>query len=73
MIENFRNNTFYDIILESVISYTNKFKELLSEIDSPISIDISNIEGKNIETRNNYFGLSKDNDSISFVPDKKFQ
>ena len=68
-----RSDLFYDVILESIVVYKDKFKDILSEMETPLSKEILNIERKDIETRNNYFTPTKSNDSIGFIPDRKYQ
>ena len=68
-----RSNLFYDIVLESMVIYKEKFKELLREMGGPMAKQILGLEGKDVETRNNFFGLAAKNDAITFVQDRKYQ
>lgn len=68
-----RSNLFYDVILESIVIYKDRFKELLKEMGTPMAKEILGLQKKDVETRNNNFDLTSSNDSISFVPDRKFQ
>lgn len=62
------------LILESEVVFSKNFKKVLSEIDHPISDKLKDVENKDLDTRNNFFDVSlDDNSKISFMPDSKGQ
>lgn len=60
------------MINESEVVFSNKFKSLLRDIDSPISKSLAEIETKDIKVASNYFDIS-DKETISFIADRKAQ
>ena len=67
-------NESLELILESDVIFSDKFRKALTKIDHPISKALLDTENKDITTQSNYFDidLSK-NDKISFTPDRKAQ
>jgi hypothetical protein len=61
------------MINESNIVYSNKFRSLLKDIDSPVAKAISDIENKDIKVASNYFDISDNKETISFTADRKAQ
>ena len=72
-------NEHYEFLIEKAISminesevvYSPKFKKLLKMIDSPISQYLLELENKDLQVLNNYFDLSDNKESISFITDRK--
>ena len=63
-----------EFLLESDVVYSEKFRKVISNIPSPISNKLLEIENKDLPVRSNYFDIIKDkNDSITFLPDRKAQ
>lgn len=63
-----------DLILESDVVYSDKFRLALSKIENPISKSLLGIENKDLDVRSNYFDLLMDkNDTVSFIPDRRAQ
>ena len=63
-----------EFLLESDVVYSDKFRKVISNIKSPISSKLLEIENKDLPVRSNYFDLLKDkNDTITFLPDRKAQ
>jgi hypothetical protein len=61
------------LILESDVVYSDKFRNILSNIDTEISKKLIEIENKDLPVSSNYFDISSKNNMISFIPDKKVQ
>jgi len=61
------------LILESNIIYSDDFRKILSDISSPISQELLNIENKDFKVSSNFFDVSDTKDSITFIPDRKAQ
>lgn len=67
-------NESFELILESDVIYSDKFRLALSKIDSDISKSLLGIENKDLTVRSNYFDIVNDrNDSVSFIPDARAQ
>ena len=63
-----------DLILESDVVYSDKFRKVVSSIDSPIAKKIIEIENTDLPVRANYFDIVPGkNDSITFLNDRKAQ
>lgn len=61
------------MINESEVIYSQKFKKLLKDIDSPISNHLIGIENKDLNVTSNYFDVSDSKDTFSFIADRKAQ
>lgn len=61
------------MINESEVTYSNRFRKILSNIKSVVSDNLISIENKDIDVVSNYFDLSDNKESISFIPDKRAQ
>jgi len=72
MLKKYDNFLFESLILESIVFYSDKFKTILKDIDSPVSKAIQDLETKDIEVANNYLDVDT-KDTISFIPDRKAQ
>lgn len=59
------------MINESEVVYSSKFRKLLTEIESPIAKALSEIENQDLKVTNNYFDISDNKDTVSFISDKK--
>ncbi len=59
------------MINESEVVYSDKFRKLLKDIDSPIAKKLSEIEKKDINVSSNYFDISDNKDSITFISDRR--
>jgi hypothetical protein len=61
-----------ELLLEANIKYTDKFKGILDEIDSPISTKLKQLSGKEVDVNTNYIDINtKSKDTILFTPDSK--
>jgi hypothetical protein len=67
-------NESLELILESDVVFSDKFRKALAKIDHPIAKALLDTENKDVTTQTNYFDidLSK-NDVVSFTPDRKAQ
>lgn len=61
------------MINESEVVYSTKFRKLLRDMDSPVSKYLSEIENMDIKVASNYFDISDNKDTISFIADRKAQ
>lgn len=66
-------NKVASMVNESIIVYSKKLRKLLKDIDSPISKFLIEIENKDIDVASNYFDISDNKDTISFISDRKAQ
>jgi hypothetical protein len=67
-------NESMELILESDIVYSDKFRLALSKIENPLSKTLLGIENKDLDVRSNYFDILMDkNDTVSFIPDRRAQ
>ena len=55
------------LILESIVYYSDKFKKILSTIDSPVSKTLLDMESKDLDIVNNYID-TVDREQFSFIP-----
>jgi hypothetical protein len=60
----------YDLILESKVYLSEKFKEILQKIESPIAKVILDAEGEDKPVRDNWFDVV-DKETLSFIADAK--
>jgi hypothetical protein len=61
-----------ELLLEANIEYTDKFKDILRSIDSPISTKLYRLTGKEVDINTNYIDIDTDKkDVILFTPDNK--
>jgi len=58
------------LILESIVYYSDKFKKILSTIDSPVAKTLLDMESKDLDIVNNYLDIV-DREQISFIPDRR--
>lgn len=70
MLNRYSDFLFESILLESIVVYSDKFKELLKEVDSPVATAILDLESKDLDVANNYIDI-KDKEQISFIADRK--
>lgn len=66
----YKDFLFESLILESIVVYSSKFKDILKDIDSPVAKAILDIESKDLDIANNYLDIN-DKDTISFITDRK--
>lgn len=60
-----------EMMLESQLTFSNQFLNILKQINTPLSNKIMALSKKDINTRYNYIDVSKDNDSVTFIADAK--
>jgi hypothetical protein len=70
MLRKYNEFLFESLILESIVVYSDKFRKILSEIDSPVSQALKEVETKDLDVANNYLDIN-DKDTISFITDRK--
>jgi hypothetical protein len=70
MFTKYSDFLFESIVLESVVVYSDKFKNLLKEIDSPVATALLDLQSKDLDLANNYLDVL-DKEQISFILDRK--
>jgi hypothetical protein len=70
---NYRNFIKSLLITESKLIYSDKLKQILKKVDSPISSRLLEIEGEDIPVTNNYFDIADNKNQITFTSDRKAQ
>ena len=60
------------LLLESIVVYSTKFRKLVSDIDSPVSKAILDMESQDFEIANNYLD-TLDRDQFTFITDRKIK
>ena len=75
-------STIYDLLLESNLIYMKDFRQILNDICSnePITSSVYNVSntllkiaGKDLKLIQNYIGVDKESDKVSFIPDNKIK
>ena len=71
-----RFHSFNDFILESflnesIVVFSDKFKKLLSKIDSPVAKSLLDMENKDLDVANNYIDIGDNKNQITFITDRK--
>lgn len=69
-------NESYELILESDVVYSDKFRTALKKVSnsSELAKKLIEIENKDLPVRSNFFDILSDtNDKLSFIPDSKAQ
>jgi hypothetical protein len=59
------------ILNESVVVFSDRFKKLLSKIDSPVAKSLLDIETKDLDVANNYIDIADNKNQITFITDRK--
>ena len=63
-----------ELLLESNVVYSPKFRKALNKIQDPIAKTLLSIENKDLDVQSNYFDIPIDkNDTVTFIPDKRAQ
>jgi len=63
-----------EMIAESIVVYSDRLKELLRRVDTPVSKRILDMEGKDHDVASNYLDIAEDTpEQVSFTPDKKVE
>lgn len=63
----------YKSILESKVVYSDEFMNILKNIESRVSEELIKLSSNDIPTRSNFINTTKENDLVSFIPDKRAQ
>ena len=69
----FNDFIFESLLNESVVVFSDKFKKLISKIDSPVAKSLLDMESKDFEVSNNYIDLADNKNQITFIADRKAQ
>jgi hypothetical protein len=69
----FNDFIFESLLNESIVVFSDKFKKLISKIDSPVAKSLLDMESKDFEVANNYIDLSDNKNQITFIADRKAQ
>ena len=65
---------YFDFLLpinESIVVYSDRFKKLLSKVDSPVSQALLDMESMDLEVTNNYIDIGDNKNQITFITDRK--
>ncbi len=75
MINRYKDFLLESLLLESVLVYSDDFKNILKGIESPVATALIDIEAKgdDLTLTNNYIDITKNKEEISFITDKKAQ
>ena len=73
MINRYSDFILENLLKESILVYSAKFKNVLKNIDSPIAKALLDIEAKDLTLVNNFIDISDDKEQISFIPDRRAQ
>lgn len=73
MLNRYNDFLFESLMLESILVYSDDFKELLKSIDSPVSKALLDIESQDLTLANNYIDITDNKEEISFIQDRKAQ
>lgn len=69
---NFLEDNQLQILLEANITFDDKFKGLLNQINSPIANLIKSLEGEEVDVNTNHISFNTDKENIvTFLPDTK--
>jgi hypothetical protein len=67
-------NESIDLILESDVTFSEQFTNILSKINNRLAKEILSLHKKDLPVTNNFFDLVKgDNSKVSFIQDRKAQ
>ena len=58
-------------INESIVVFSDRFKKILSKIDSPVSQALLDMESKDLDVANNYIDIGDNKNQITFITDRK--
>jgi hypothetical protein len=61
------------MINESQVFYSRDFKKLINDVDSPVAKALLAIESGDYKVASNYFDISDNKETISFIADRKAQ
>jgi len=64
-------NENIELLLESDVKYSEKFRKILKKIGDPVSNKLLELENQDHPVQSNYFDITDTNDTISFTPDRK--
>ena len=73
MINKYDDFLLESMLMESILVFSRQFKEVLSNMKSPLSDALLDLDNVDINTPNNYIDLSDKPEHISFITDKKAQ
>ena len=66
----YSNFSIWSKLNESEVVYSDKFKNILKKIDSPVAKAILDIESKDLEIANNYIDIADNKNQITFITDR---
>lgn len=70
MLKRYNDFLFESMIFESIVVYSDKFRKILNDVDSPVAQALKDVETKDLDVSNNYLDIN-DKDTISFITDRK--
>jgi len=75
MLKRYNDFLFESLLLESALKFSNEFRQILHNIDSPVAQTLIDIEktGDDLPFVNNFIDVSDNKEEITFISDKKAQ
>ena len=71
MLNKYRDFVLESLLNESIVVFSDKFKNIINNIDSPVAKALSEMESKDIAVSNNYIDIDVDKEKITFIADRK--
>ena len=73
MLKRYDDFILESLLTESVVYYSDKFRNIIKNIDSPVATALLDIESKDLDVDKNFIDVTDDKEQISFIPDKRAQ
>jgi hypothetical protein len=73
MLKKFNDFMLESLLLESNLIFSDKFRNLLTKIDSPVAKGLIDSENKDLTLTNNYIDVGDDKEQMTFIPDRRAQ
>jgi len=70
-LNNFENFEIQFFLKESVVFFSDKFKNIIKKIDSPVAQALLDMESKDLDVANNYIDIGDNKNQITFITDRK--
>ena len=73
MLKKYDDFLLESLLMESILVYSDDFRKILKNVESPIATYLLDVEDVDLELSNNYIDISDKPDQISFISDEKGQ
>ena len=73
MLKKYDDFLLESLLMESILVYSDDFRKILKNVESPIATYLLDAEDVDLELSNNYIDISDKPDQISFISDEKGQ